>query len=75
MKPTTEAEEKEIMEALESGAIQIEKPSHKLLSNLKRASENTFKKDRRINAWNTEEGAPERAPVSSAHFRLDPPVC
>jgi predicted DNA binding CopG/RHH family protein len=49
MKPTTEAEEKEIMEALESGAIQIEKPSHKLLSNLKRASENTFKKDRRIN--------------------------
>jgi predicted DNA binding CopG/RHH family protein len=49
MKPTTEAEEKEIMEALESGAIQLEKPSRKLLSDLKRASENTFKKDRRIN--------------------------
>jgi predicted DNA binding CopG/RHH family protein len=49
MKPTTEAEDKEIMEALESGAIQLEKPSRKLLSDLKRASENTFKKDRRIN--------------------------
>ena len=43
MKPTTEAEEKEIADALESGAIELEKPSRKLLSDLKRASENTFK--------------------------------
>ena len=49
MKATTEAEEKEISDALERGAIEIEKPSLKLLSDLKRASENTFKKDRRIN--------------------------
>ena len=49
MKPTNEAEEKELMEALESGAIEIEKPSKKLLSDLMLASENTFKKDRRIN--------------------------
>ena len=49
MKPTSEAEEKELMEALESGAIEIEKPSKKLLSDLMLASENTFKKDRRIN--------------------------
>jgi len=38
-----------MMSALESGAIQIEKPSRKLLSDLKKASENTFRKDRRIN--------------------------
>ena len=49
MRPITEVEEKEISEALESGAIKIEKPSRKLLLDLKRASENTFKKDRRIN--------------------------
>lgn len=49
MKPITPAEEKEMMSALESGAIQIEKPSRKLLSDLKKASENTFRKDRRIN--------------------------
>jgi predicted DNA binding CopG/RHH family protein len=49
MKPTHEAEEKEIIDDLESGAIEIEKPTRKLLSDLKRASENTFKKDRRIN--------------------------
>jgi predicted DNA binding CopG/RHH family protein len=49
MKPITAAEEKEMMNALESGAIQIEKPSRKLLSDLKKASENTFRKDRRIN--------------------------
>jgi predicted DNA binding CopG/RHH family protein len=49
MKPVSEAEEMEIMKALESGAIQFEKPSRKLLSDLKRASENTFRKDRRIN--------------------------
>lgn len=49
MKPRTETEEKEILTALESGAIPLEKPSRKLLSDLQRASENTFKKDRRIN--------------------------
>jgi predicted DNA binding CopG/RHH family protein len=49
MKPTTEAEEKEIADAIESGVIELEKPSLKLLSDLKRASEKTFKKDRRIN--------------------------
>ena len=49
MKPITAAEEKEMMNALESGAIQIEKPSRKLLSDLKKASDNTFRKDRRIN--------------------------
>ena len=49
MKPTSEAEEKELLEALESGVIEIEKPSKKLLSGLMRASENTFKKDKRIN--------------------------
>lgn len=49
MKSSTEAEEKEIMEGLESRVILLEKPSRKLLSDLKRASENTFKKDRRIN--------------------------
>jgi predicted DNA binding CopG/RHH family protein len=49
MKPITAAEEKEMMSALESGAIQIEKPSRKLLSDLKKASENTFRKNRRIN--------------------------
>jgi len=49
MKPITAAEEKEMMNALESGAIQIEKPSRKLLSDLKKASENTYRKDRRIN--------------------------
>jgi len=49
MKPITAAEEKEMMNALESGAIQIEKPSRKLLLDLKKASENTFRKDRRIN--------------------------
>ena len=49
MKPTTEAEEKEIADAIESGVIELEKPSRKLLSDLKRASDKTLKKDRRIN--------------------------
>jgi predicted DNA binding CopG/RHH family protein len=49
MKATTEAEEREIADALERGVIELEKPCRKLLSDLKRASENTFKKDRRIN--------------------------
>jgi len=37
------------MAALERGDIELEKPSRKLLSDLRRASENTFKKDQRIN--------------------------
>ena len=49
MKPSVPAEEKEILRALESGAIPIEKPTCELLSDLKQVSENTFKKDRRIN--------------------------
>lgn len=49
MKSITAAEEKEMMNALESEAIEIEKPSRKLLSDLKKASENTFRKDCRIN--------------------------
>ncbi len=48
-KPTDEAEEKELMAALERGDIELEKPSRKLLSDLRRASEKTFKKDQRIN--------------------------
>jgi predicted DNA binding CopG/RHH family protein len=49
IKPTDEVEEKELMAALERGEIELEKPSRKLLSDLRRASENTFKKDQRIN--------------------------
>ncbi|MDL5048178.1 hypothetical protein QQ054_19365 [Oscillatoria amoena NRMC-F 0135] len=49
MKPLTQAEEREIATALESGAISVEKPSRKLLADLKKASENTFKKDQGIN--------------------------
>ena len=43
------SDEKEILKALESGKMKLEKPSKKLLSNLARAAENTFKKDKRIN--------------------------
>ena len=42
-------EEKEILEALESGRIELEDPSRELLSKLAKAAENTFKKDKRIN--------------------------
>ena len=42
-------EEKEILEALESGRIELEDPSVGLLSELATAAENTFKKDKRIN--------------------------
>ena len=43
------SDEKEILKALESGKMKLEKPSRKLLSNLARAAGNTFKKDKRIN--------------------------
>ncbi len=43
------SEEKEILEALESGEIELERPSKALLANLAKAGENTFKKDKRIN--------------------------
>lgn len=43
------SEEQEILKALESGEIELEKPSKSLLLLLKKASENTFKKDKRIN--------------------------
>jgi len=42
-------EEKEILEALESGEIELERPSKALLTDLAKAGENTFKKDKRIN--------------------------
>ena len=42
-------EEKEILEALERGRIELEDPSRELLSKLAKAAENTFKKDKRIN--------------------------
>jgi len=43
------SEEKEILSALESGEIELESPSNDLLKKLSDASENTFKKDKRIN--------------------------
>lgn len=43
------SEEKEILEALESGKIELERPSKVLLADLAKAGENTFKKDKRIN--------------------------
>ena len=42
-------EEQEILEALESGEIELEAPSKELLADLAKAAENTFKKDKRIN--------------------------
>ncbi len=42
-------DETELMQALEHGEMEIEKPSRQLLADLQRASENTFKKDQRIN--------------------------
>lgn len=44
-----ELDEAEMLRALESGAIELEKPSRQLLADLQRASANTFKKDQRIN--------------------------
>ncbi|HKK18073.1 MAG TPA: CopG family antitoxin [Opitutales bacterium] len=42
-------EEKELLEAYESGKMNLEDPSEELLSTLSKAAENTFKKDKRIN--------------------------
>ena len=42
-------EEKKILEALESGKIELEEPSKELMAELVGAAENTFKKDKRIN--------------------------
>jgi predicted DNA binding CopG/RHH family protein len=44
-----DAEEIEILEAYESGKMNPKRPSKALLSNLSKAAENTFKKDKRIN--------------------------
>jgi hypothetical protein len=38
-----ELDEAEMLRALESGAIELEKPSRQLLADLQRASANTFK--------------------------------
>ena len=42
-------EEKEILKAYESGRMNPRKPSNALLSDLSKAADNTFKKDKRIN--------------------------
>ena len=42
-------EEREILEAYESGKMNPQQPSKELLSKLSKAVENTFKKDKRIN--------------------------
>ena len=42
-------EEKEILKALESGETKLEKPGKRLLNDLAKAAENTFRKDKRIN--------------------------
>lgn len=44
-----DAEEIELLEAYESGKMNPKRPSKALLSNLSKAAENTFKKDKRIN--------------------------
>jgi predicted DNA binding CopG/RHH family protein len=46
---TDNIDEKELLTALESGEMVLEKPSKKLLADLQKASANTFKKDKRIN--------------------------
>jgi len=43
------SEEKEILEALESGEIELERPSDVYLMKLAKAADNTFKKEKRIN--------------------------
>jgi predicted DNA binding CopG/RHH family protein len=43
------SEEKEILEALESGEIELERPSDAFLKKLAKAADNTFKKEKRIN--------------------------
>lgn len=44
-----EREEQELLASLESGEIELERPSKALLADLAKAGENTFKKDKRIN--------------------------
>jgi len=41
-------EEKDILDAYESGRLKISKPSKKEIERIKRAAKNTFKKDKRI---------------------------
>jgi predicted DNA binding CopG/RHH family protein len=41
-------EEKELLEAYESGQIELSEPSKKELAAIKAAADNTFKKDKRI---------------------------
>ena len=43
------SDEKELLKALENGEMALERPSKELLTNLAKAGENTFKKDKRIN--------------------------
>jgi len=43
------SEEKEIIEAYDKGKMKLKKPSKALLAQLSSASDNTFKKDKRIN--------------------------
>jgi predicted DNA binding CopG/RHH family protein len=43
------SEEKAILEALESGEIELERPSDAFLKKLAKAADNTFKKEKRIN--------------------------
>lgn len=45
----TAAEEKEIMNAMESREIHLERPSRKFLSDLKKAFDHTLKEDFRSN--------------------------
>lgn len=40
-------EEQEVLASLESGEIELERPSKALLADLAKAGENTFKKDKR----------------------------
>lgn len=41
-------EEKNIIEAFESGAMKLSTPSKKEIESIKKAADNTFKKDKRI---------------------------
>jgi len=41
-------EEKDILDAYESGSLKISTPSKKEIEHIKRAAKNTFKKDKRI---------------------------
>lgn len=43
------SEEKEILDALEGGEIELERPSDAFLKKLAKAADNTFKKEKRIN--------------------------